>query len=68
MNGRRRRNNFNSPPGTGGVARRAGVVVKSKFFDPSTTPSLRATPPVPGGELGNDLEPYAAPVPRPHLL
>src|SRR5712675_159290 len=62
MNWRRGRNN--SPPGTGGVARRAGVVVKSKWFslipmnewggelfDPSTTPSLRATPPVPGGEL-----------------
>src|SRR5712672_3108350 len=45
-------------------ARRAGVVVKSKWFswipmnewggelfDPSTTPALRATPPVPGGEL-----------------
>src|SRR5712671_6466613 len=62
MNWRRRTSN--SPPGTGGVARRAGVVVKSKWFsvipmnewggelfDPSTTPSLRATPPVPGGEL-----------------
>src|SRR5947207_14737839 len=62
MNWRRGKNN--SPPGTGGVARRAGVVVKSKWFswismnewggelfDPSTTPSLRATPPVPGGEL-----------------
>jgi hypothetical protein len=47
---------------------KAGVVVKSKFFDPSTTPSLRATPAVPGAELSNDLEPYAAPVPRPHLL
>jgi len=45
-----------SPPGTGGVARRAGVVAKSKWFslnpmnewggelfDPSTTPALRAT-------------------------
>src|SRR5882724_7685426 len=54
----------NSPPGTGGVDRRAGVVVKSKWFslipmnecsgelfDPSTTPALRATPPVPRGEL-----------------
>jgi len=42
---------------------KAGVVVKSKWlfsipkiewggelFDPSTTPALRATPPVPGGE------------------
>src|SRR5712671_1686601 len=60
----RRRGSNNSPPGTGGVARRAGVVVKSKWFslipmnewggelfDPSTTPALRATPPVPGGEL-----------------
>src|SRR5881394_3098094 len=59
-----RREVTNSPPGTGGVARRAGVVVKSKWFssipvnewggelfDPSTTPALRATPPVPGGEL-----------------
>src|SRR5882672_5492531 len=62
MNWRRGRNN--SPPGTGGVARRAGVVVESKWFslipmnewggelfDPSTTPALCATPPVPGGEL-----------------
>src|SRR5882757_9873653 len=62
MNWRRGKNN--SPPGTGGGARRAGVVVKSKLFslipmnewggelfDPSTTPALRATPPVPGGEL-----------------
>src|SRR5882672_6711218 len=62
MNWRRGRNN--TPPGTGGVARRAGVVVKSKWFsllpmnewngelfNPSTTPALRATPPVPGGEL-----------------
>jgi len=53
-----RRGRHNSPPGTGGVARRAGVVVMSKvnewggeLFDPSTTPALRATPPVPGGEL-----------------
>src|SRR5712671_7880359 len=62
MNRKRRRTH--SPPGTGGVTRRAGVVVKSKWFslipmnkwggelfDPSTTPALRATPPVPGGEL-----------------
>src|SRR5882672_9439053 len=59
-----RRGSNNAPPGTGGVARRAGVVVKSKWFslipmnewggelfDPSTTPALRATPPVPGGKL-----------------
>src|SRR5712671_5988817 len=59
-----RRGKKNSPPGTGGVARRAGVVVESKWFsvismnewggelfDPSTTPALRATPPVPGGEF-----------------
>jgi hypothetical protein len=44
--------------------RKAGVVVRSKWFslipmnelveelfDPSTTPALRATPPIPGGEL-----------------
>ena len=62
MNWRRGRNN--SPPGTGGVARRAGVVVKSKWFsliamnewggelfDLATTPALRASPPVPGGKL-----------------
>jgi len=47
---------------------KAGVVVKSKFFGPSTTPSLRATPPVPGGELSNDLELDTAPVSRPYLL
>jgi hypothetical protein len=61
----------NSPPGTGGVARSAGVVDKSKRFLPAllsanefktiwygrenfhfaTTPALRATPPVPGGEF-----------------
>jgi len=30
----------------------AGEVVRSKWlFDPTTTPSLRAIPPVPGGEL-----------------
>src|SRR5712671_2664348 len=62
MNRKRRRTH--SPPGTGGVTRRAGVVVKSKWFslipmnkwggelfDSSTTPALRTTPPVPGGEL-----------------
>src|SRR6185369_13263082 len=50
---------------TRGVARSAGVVAKSKWFcwipmnewdgelfDPTTTPALRATPPVPGGEFG----------------
>src|SRR5712671_3770698 len=59
-----KRGSNNSPPGTRGVARRSGLVVKSKWFswipmnewdgelfDPSTTPSLRATPPVPGVEL-----------------
>src|SRR6266850_3461054 len=63
MNWRRGRNN-NSPPGTGGVARSAGVVagsnnspphsfiaIKENDFDFTTTPALRATPPVPGGEL-----------------
>src|SRR6267378_6754711 len=62
MNWRRGRNN--SPPGTGGVARSAGVVdgsnnspphsfigIKENHFDSTTTPALRATPPVPGGEL-----------------
>src|SRR5439155_26652506 len=62
MNWRRGRNN--SPPGTGGVARSAGVVdgstnspphsfvgIKENHFDFTTTPALRATPPVPGGEL-----------------
>src|SRR5712675_2240089 len=62
MNCRRRRNN--SPPGTGGVARSAGVVdgsnnspphsfigIKENHFDFTTTPALRASPPVPGGEL-----------------
>ena len=37
------------PPGTGGVARSDGVVDQEISF--STTPALRATPPVPGGEL-----------------
>src|SRR5881394_1775043 len=62
MNWRRRRNN--SPPGAGGVARSARVVdgsnnspphlfigIKKNHFNFSTTPALRATPPVPGGEL-----------------
>src|SRR5712675_3521585 len=62
MNCRRRRNN--SPPGTGGVARSDGVVdgsnnspphsfigITENHFDFTTTPALRATPPVPGGEL-----------------
>src|SRR5882672_1704349 len=62
MNWRRGRNN--SPPGTGGVAHSAGVVagsnnspshsfigIKENYFDFTTTPALRATPPVPGGEL-----------------
>src|SRR5712672_227948 len=59
-----RRGRKNSPPGTGGVARSAGVVdgsnnspphsfigIKENHFDFTTTPALRATPPVPGGEL-----------------
>src|SRR4030095_1924031 len=54
----------NSPPGTGGVAHSAGVVdgsnnspphsfigIQENHFDFTTTPALRATPPVPGGEL-----------------
>src|SRR5882672_4450500 len=62
MNWRRGRNN--SPPGTGGVAHSAGVVagsnnspshsfigIKENYFDFTTSPALRATPPVPGGEL-----------------
>src|SRR5712675_2180769 len=62
MNWRRERSN--SPPGTGGVARSAGVVdgsndspprsfigIKENHFDFTTTPALRATPPVPGGVL-----------------
>ena len=38
---------------TGGVAEgRGGSKVEMiLLFDPSTTPALRATPPVPGGEL-----------------
>src|SRR6266850_4743017 len=69
MNWRRGRNN--SPPGTGGVARSAGVVdgsnnspthsfigIKENHFDFTTTPALRATPPVPGGELFLPLLPF----------
>jgi hypothetical protein len=41
----------NSPPGTGGVAEGRG----GSKVDPSTTPSLRDSPPVPGGELGPRL-------------
>jgi len=55
MNWSRRRSS-SSPPGTGGVAEgRGGSKVENEWggelFDSSTTPSLRATPPVPGGEL-----------------
>src|SRR5712671_2352810 len=59
-----RRGRKNSPPGTGGVARSAGVVegsnnspphsfieITENHFDSTTTPALRATPPVPGGEF-----------------
>ena len=46
---------LNSPPGTGGVAEGRGgskvEMVLGKLFDLSTTPSLRDSPPVPGGEL-----------------
>src|SRR5882672_4609111 len=62
MNWRRRRSS--SPLGTGGVASSAGVVdgsnnspphsfigIKENHFDFTTTPALRATPPVPGGAL-----------------
>jgi hypothetical protein len=65
MNWRRR----GSPPGTGGVARSAGVVgksnsfplfigIKRNHFDFTTTPALRATPPVPGGELLRSCHTY----------
>src|SRR5712671_3577668 len=62
MSWRRGRNN--STPGTGGVARSDGVVegsnnspshsfigIQENHFDFTTNPDLRATPPVPGGEL-----------------
>jgi len=34
-----------------GVAQRRGGRFKNNHFDLNTTPALRATPPVPGGEL-----------------
>jgi hypothetical protein len=63
-----------SPPGTGGVAEGRGgskiemnLVDSNEYteIDPSTTP-LRATPPVPGGELllfsvGSDLALHVQP-------